>query len=298
MRTFKRKCNKETFPENKRKKYETTDNIYLNEENLILEKVTNKRVTNDNIMIYTKNNFYYKGSVVNGLFSGQGSLTNPYGDKYIGKFKDGKFNGQGTLTFVNYVKCVKYEGEFKDDTIVKGIMIYKDGSNYNGDWKDGKRNGQGTFTHLNGARYIGQWKDGVANGQGTLTFVNNVKYVKYEGEFKDDKLVKGIMIYKDGSNYNGEFLEQKKHGFGIETFPLNRGFYKGEFKEDKKDGKGTLELPNGYKYTGSWCNDKRQGEGEEFFPKLGNMKNVTHKGNWNNNKPQGDFDVSGKTFFP
>ena len=297
----KRKFNRETETideKNKREKYETTDNIYLNEENFILEKVTNKRVTNDNIMVYTKNNFYYKGSVVNGLFSGQGSLTNPYGDKYIGKFKDGKFNGQGTLTFVNHVKCVKYEGEFKDDKPVKGIMIYKDGSNYNGDWEDCKLNGEGTFTYPNGDKYIGQFKDGKRNGQGTLTFVNDVKYVKYEGEFKDDQLVKGIIIYKDGSNYNGDFFEGKKHGYGIETFPLNGGFYKGNFKEDKKDGEGTLELPNGYKYTGSWRNGKREGKGEEFIPRSGYMIDVTRKGNWNNDKPQGDFDVSGKTFFP
>lgn len=225
----KRKFNRETETideKNKREKYETTDNIYCNEEKLILEKVTNKRVTNDNIMVYTKKNFYYNGSVVNGLFSGQGSLINPKGDKYIGQFKDGKLNGQGTLTFVNHVKCVKYEGEFKDN-----------------------------------------------------------------------KAVKGIMIYKDGSNYNGDFFEGKKHGYGIETFPSNVGFYKGNFKEDKKDGEGTLELLNGYRYTGSWRNGKKEGKGEEFIPRLGYMKNVTRKGNWNNDKPQGDFDVSGKTFF-
>ena len=106
------------------------------------------------------------------------------------------------------------------------------------------------------------------------------------------------MIYKDGSNYNGEFLGKKKHGYGIETFPLNGGFYKGNFKEDKKDGEGTLELPNGYKYTGSWRNGKREGKGEEFIPRLGYMIDVTQKGNWNNDKPQGEFNVSGKTFFP
>ena len=106
------------------------------------------------------------------------------------------------------------------------------------------------------------------------------------------------MIYKDGSNYNGEFLGKKKHGYGTETFPLNGGFYKGNFKEDKKDGEGTLELQNGYKYTGFWRNGKREGKGEDFIPRLGFMIDVTRKGNWNNDKPQGEFNVSGKTFFP
>jgi len=106
------------------------------------------------------------------------------------------------------------------------------------------------------------------------------------------------MIYKDGSNYNGDFFEEKKHGYGTETFPSNQGFYKGNFKEDKKDGEGILELTNGYKYKGSWCNGKREGKGEEFIPRLRDMINVTRKGNWNNDKQQGNFDVSGEIFFP
>ena len=106
------------------------------------------------------------------------------------------------------------------------------------------------------------------------------------------------MIYKDGSNYNGDFFEGEKHGYGTETFPSNQGFYKGNFKEDKKDGEGILELTNGYKYKGSWCNGKREGKGEEFIPRLRDMINVTRKGNWNNDKQQGNFDVSGEIFFP
>ena len=165
----KRKFNleKETIDEkNKREKYETTDNIYLNEENLILEKVTNKSVTNDNIMVYTKRNFYYKGSVVNGLFSGQGSLTNPNGDKYIGQFKDGKVTGQGTFTWTN-------------------------GDEYNGNWKDGKRNGQGTFTSSNGNKYNGNWKNDKRNGQGTFTSSNGNKYI---GQWKDNKEMVKVLL--------------------------------------------------------------------------------------------------------
>ena len=180
----KRKFNRETETideKNKREKYETTDNIYLNEENFILEKVTNKRVTNDNIMVYTKKNFYYKGSVVNGLFSGQGSLTLANGDKYIGKFKDGKPNGQGTLTSSN--------GE------------------YNGNWKDAKRNGQGAFTSSNGNKYIGQWKDNKENGQGTKIYTNGNKFV---GQFKDGyEHGKGKMVYANGDIYEGEWKDGK-----------------------------------------------------------------------------------------
>jgi hypothetical protein len=211
MSTLKRKCNQKTIPENKLKKYEITDIIYYNEENLILEKVTNKRVTNDNIMIYTKCNNYYKGSVVNGLFSGKGTLTlthlngvgyigqfkdgklngegtftYPNGDKYVGQFKDGKRNGQGTITFVNHVKYVKYEGKFKDNEFVQGIMIYKDGSNYNGDFFKGKKHGYGTETFpLNRGFYKGNFKEDKKDGEGSLEFTNGDKYT---GLWCNDKL--------------------------------------------------------------------------------------------------------------
>ncbi len=45
-------------------------------------------------MIYM-NNCYYKGSVVNGLFSGGGTIILSNGNKYEGEFKDGKPNGKG-----------------------------------------------------------------------------------------------------------------------------------------------------------------------------------------------------------
>merc|ERR1711988_132080 len=148
-----------------------------------------------------------------GLFSGKGTLTLTHlnGVEYIGQFKYGKPNGEGTITFVN-------------------------GGKYIGQFKDNERNGKGILTYPSGDKYIGQFKDGKRNGQGTITFVNHVKYVKYEGKFNDNEFVQGIMIYKDGSNYNGDF-------------------YKGNFKEDKKDGEGSLEFTNGDKYTGLWCND-------------------------------------------
>ena len=115
--------------------------IYYNEEKLILEEGTNKRVTNKKIMICINSN-WYSGSVVNGLFSGKGTLTFANGSKYIGQFKDGKINGEGTLTFAN-------------------------GSKYIGQFKRNIRNGVGTFIMTNNDKYIGHWKDDMPNGKGT-----------------------------------------------------------------------------------------------------------------------------------
>jgi len=77
----------------------------------------------------------YKGYTKNGLPNGQGTLTKPNGDKYVGEWKYGFPNGQGTMIWHD---LVKYVGEFKN----------------------GKRNGQGTFTLPDGRKYVGEYKDG------------------------------------------------------------------------------------------------------------------------------------------
>ena len=39
-------------------------------------------------------------------------------------------------------------------------------------------------------------------------------------------------------------------------------FYKGEFQNDKKHGKGILFLPNGRKIEGTWILGKQEGQGK------------------------------------
>jgi len=107
------------------------------------------------------NNPQYKGEVKreyiifgDGFPDGQGTLTNPDGDKYVGEWKDGEYHGQGTFT-------------------------YPDGEKYVGEWKDGKNHGQGTITWSDGEKYVGEFKDNKRNGQGTYTWSDGKKY---EGE--------------------------------------------------------------------------------------------------------------------
>jgi hypothetical protein len=132
---------------------------------LNIEKVGLFLTNNKNLGVTTMNNFMslckvivaiviclyftaceYGGRCIEGnCTNGQGALTLPGGEKYVGKFKDDKFNGQGTLTLPG---GEKYVGKFKDD----------------------KFNGQGTLTLPDGIEYVGQFKDGKPNGLGTYRF--------------------------------------------------------------------------------------------------------------------------------
>ena len=54
----------------------------------------------------------------------------------------------------------------------------------------------------------------------------------------------GKWVYTDKTTYEGEWVDTKKNGQGIETWP-NGYIYKGEFKNSVWSGMGTLTFPDG-----------------------------------------------------
>lgn len=59
---------------------------------------------------------------------------------------------------------------------------------------------------------------------------------------------KGSYRWKDGSKYNGEFVEGKRHGHGVQVWPLpGKGvmMYDGQWENDKRSGWGKLSYPDG-----------------------------------------------------
>ena len=56
---------------------------------------------------------------------GQGIITSPDGDKYVGERKNGKENGQGTY---NLPSGQKYVGEWKDGQMWNGTKYNEDGN--------------------------------------------------------------------------------------------------------------------------------------------------------------------------
>lgn len=83
----------------------------------------------------------YKGSVLAGKPSGQGTVTFENGDTYEGEFKNGIFNGEGLFTAAS---GWTYEGEFKNGIADgKGTLTTENNVIYKGTFK------QGIFQHAN-----------------------------------------------------------------------------------------------------------------------------------------------------
>lgn len=71
--------------------------------------------------------------------------------------------------------------------------------------------------------------------------------------------------YPDGTKYEGEWKEKKRHGYGI--WSRSDGTkYIGEWEDDRPSGQGTFKGADGVVYTGEWEKGKRHGQGALSYP--------------------------------
>ena len=200
-----------------------------------------------------------------------GSLTYKNGSKYVGGFKNGKLSGQGTFTWG------------------KGKFV---GEKYVGEFLKGKRSGLGSHTFTNGDVDYGIWKRGklikrlrISKKKSSFDKKKQTELVKQEkilignsSKCNESPLVEktlaskfydhvvewkdchGILIYKDGSKYIGEFKDGKFSEQGTFTYKDGTTYF-GEFVEGKFNGQGTHTTMDGKKYVGEWKDNLRHGKG-------------------------------------
>ena len=130
-------------------------------------------------------------------------------------------------------------------------------------------------------------------------FGQNVRYRKSKKEYHDGRYegiiinnkreIKGIMYYKNGSKYEGQWKNDKKHGRGVfisqnYNNPKLIGIkYEGEFNNDKIEGYGVGKYTSGDRYEGEWKNNKQYGRGVLIYKEGGK-----YIGEWKNGKLNGN----------
>ncbi|XP_007648049.2 MORN repeat-containing protein 1 isoform X2 [Cricetulus griseus] len=132
------------------------------------------------------------------------------------------------------------------------------------------RDGYGVYVYPNSFfRYEGEWKGGKKHGHGKLLFKDGSYY---EGEFVDGEITgEGYQYWAwSGNTYSGQFVLGEPQGHGIMKYKAggqgfledqDRQVYQGSFHDNKRHGRGQMIFKNGDKYEGDWVRDQRQGHG-------------------------------------
>ena len=82
-------------------------------------------------------------------------------------------------------------------------------------------------------------KEGKMNGFGILTGHMDGSGRSYEGVWKDNKIQKGIYKSSAYGRYEGDFLNNQRHGVGTQKYPSGR-IYKGKFRFGNVHGRGVM----------------------------------------------------------
>jgi len=210
--------------------------------------------------------------------------------------------------FIGLNKKNRYEGEWIDDKKCgMGEQYYQNGNHYDGECVDGKRHGHGIYTYKEECmRYNGMWLNDKTNGKGRLY----LSYGRIEGMFDGDIISLEKIIMNDGSIYTGE-IELDKDDRTLSTYTLGTGkmyyvdgtLYEGQFKNNKRHGQGNMIYNDKSVYEGFWENDERHGSGKITYAGIydsngdrlyGWLKRSTfYEGEWINDKISGH----GKVFY-
>ena len=266
---------------------------------------------------------YYKEDIIN-LLPKKANSVNNINKKFLvtikcllSKFQNTDCLYKGALN-INSITKNKINKTYNINNLYgKGVLYLKNGKKFEGNFINGKLNGWCRFINSSGICYEGLFIDGILNGKGEIIkiderrrkniFRGEIKNFKregkgeektsdytYEGEFLNDlKHGKGKIKYKNtGDYYEGEFTKGEITGTGKYLWK-NKHMYNGDFVGGKMHGKGIYKWPDGNEYEGEYINNIKEGEGV-FKWKDGRI----YKGKFKRGRPHGKgiLTVNGISF--
>ena len=84
----------------------------------------------------------------------------------------------------------------------------------------------------------------------------------YRGQLNQNRKREGlgVLVYQNGRVYEGEWIENKRHGRGYELFSTGNSYH-GTYEGGKANGKGVYQWKNGEVYDGEWMMGIKHGYG-------------------------------------
>ncbi|XP_045150557.1 alsin isoform X2 [Echinops telfairi] len=140
---------------------------------------------------------------------------------------------------------------------------------YDGRWLSGKPHGRGVLKWPDGKMYSGMFRNGLEDGYGEYRIPNKAlnKEDQYVGHWKEGKMCgQGIYSYASGEVFEGCFQDNMRHGHGLlrsgKLTSSSPSMFIGQWVMDKKAGYGVFDdITRGEKYMGMWQDDVCQGNG-------------------------------------
>lgn len=197
----------------------------------------------DNITKQTLSNGYYIGNVFGNKRQGLGMYVWKIGQCYLGEWNDNDMTGFGYY--------------FDDDSIY-----------YAGQYKNDKREGKGFYYwQTSRLKYLGFYSEKYLGDFSEGSLKEGIKYCPkyyYVGDFNGWNFgERGMIMYRSGNYYVGEWSSGKKNGFGTQYWVKDEKLmYQGNYKDDKFDGRGILLKSDGTVQMGQWRNGNYWGNPE------------------------------------
>ncbi|XP_059757132.1 MORN repeat-containing protein 1 isoform X13 [Balaenoptera ricei] len=141
------------------------------------------------------------------------------------------------------------------------------------------RDGYGVYVYPNSFfRYEGEWRGSRKHGQGKLLFKDGSYY---EGEFVDGEITgEGCRHWAlTGNTYTGQFVLGEPQGHGVMKYKAG-GRYEGELFRGLREGQGHLVDADGQAYWGSFHDNKRHGQGRMVFRDSGTVTCSVDRAAW------------------
>eukprot|EP00003_Mantamonas_plastica_P032891 TRINITY_DN914_c0_g1_i1.p1 TRINITY_DN914_c0_g1~~TRINITY_DN914_c0_g1_i1.p1 ORF type:complete len:719 (+),score=229.47 TRINITY_DN914_c0_g1_i1:95-2251(+) len=197
-----------------------------------------------------------EGHFVNGEISGKGKRHYENGSFYKGDFYYGEREGKGE--FFDAKLNERYIGEWKGNKRHgQGRHELTDGSTYIGGFENHKRSGLGIFvSHL-------PKEDGGLDGSQLVsredivsTVYDTIVETLSEEEESDE-----VPLFVDNLNlncdvFNGQWKNGLRDGIGRQEY-RDGSYYEGDWCQDKRHGDGIFwDAATGIHYQGSWANDR------------------------------------------
>ena len=235
----------------------------------------------------------------------KGIMTYTDGKTIEATFKKGKANERGRIV---YPDGNIYEGEIADD-LYEGegkLLIASKSLEYYGFFSKGKKNGLGKVS-INGSFYYqANFVSDEINGR--VVFYRN-EGARIEIELNNGKMIsEAEMSFCDGSIFKSNMMSKNKLkssvapikiNFDSNVFEIsfygtltykNQDQYEGEIIGGSREREGRYTFANGDVFTGTYVQDKAEGDGKIEFKK----NSMELRGTWKNNLLEGKFLLSEK----